>query len=109
MLRFCDELIARVTRAGADGVKLLRADSGFWNNKVFKRLETAGWQYSIGVPMRKAIRHTRPADRAVSAGQPFRETTSRSALRAWGRFVGLNLAWREVDVGPVGLPFVVAS
>jgi len=56
MLRFCDELIARVTRAGADGVKLLRADSGFWNNKMFCRLEQAGWQYSIGVRMQKAIR-----------------------------------------------------
>jgi Transposase DDE domain group 1 len=49
MLRFTDELIARVTRAGATGVKLLRADSGFWNVKVFERLEKAGWQYSIGV------------------------------------------------------------
>jgi hypothetical protein len=49
MLRFCDELIARVDRAGATGVKLLRADSGFWNTKVFERLEKAGWQYSIGV------------------------------------------------------------
>jgi Transposase DDE domain group 1 len=56
MLRFCDELIARVERAGADGVKLLRADSGFWSNKVFCRLEKAGWQYSIGVRMHKAIR-----------------------------------------------------
>jgi Transposase DDE domain group 1 len=56
MLRFTDELIARVTRAGADGVKLLRADSGFWNNKVFERLEKAGWQYSIGVRMQKRIR-----------------------------------------------------
>ncbi len=56
MLRFTDELIARVTRAGATGVKLLRADSGFWNNKVFKRLEKAGWQYSIGVRMQKPIR-----------------------------------------------------
>jgi hypothetical protein len=56
MLRFCDELIARVTRAGGDGVKLLRADSGFWNNKVFARLERADWQYSIGVRMHKAIR-----------------------------------------------------
>jgi Transposase DDE domain group 1 len=56
MLRFCDELIARVTRAGATGVKLLRADSGFWNNKVFKRLETAGWEYSIGVRMQKGLR-----------------------------------------------------
>jgi hypothetical protein len=56
MLRFCDELIARVNRAGATGVKLLRADSGFWNNKVFARLEHAGWQYSIGVRMQKGIR-----------------------------------------------------
>ena len=56
ILRFTDELIARVERAGANGVKLLRADSGFWNNKVFKRLERAGWQYSIGVRMQKGIR-----------------------------------------------------
>jgi Transposase DDE domain group 1 len=56
MLRFCEELIARVTRAGATGAKLLRADSGFWNVKVFKRLEQAGWQYSIGVRMQKGIR-----------------------------------------------------
>jgi hypothetical protein len=56
MLRFTDELIARVERAGATGVKLLRADSGFWNTKVFKRLENAGWQYSIGVRMQKGIR-----------------------------------------------------
>src|SRR3954470_6369844 len=34
IVRFCDELIARVARAGATGVKLLRADSGFWNTKV---------------------------------------------------------------------------
>jgi hypothetical protein len=47
--RFCEELIARVERAGATGVKLLRADSGFWNTKVFELLEKAGWQYSIGV------------------------------------------------------------
>ncbi len=56
MLRFTEELIARVQRAGATGVKLLRADSGFWNTKVFKRLENAGWQYSIGVRMQKGIR-----------------------------------------------------
>jgi hypothetical protein len=49
--RFCEELIARTERAGATGTKLLRADSGFWNTKVFKLLEKAGWQYSIGVRM----------------------------------------------------------
>lgn len=55
ILRFTDELIARVTRAGASGVKLLRADSGFWNTKVFARLEQAGWTYSIGVRMTKPV------------------------------------------------------
>ncbi|MCA1701228.1 MAG: IS1380 family transposase, partial [Actinobacteria bacterium] len=53
--RFCDELIARVDRAGATGVKILRADSGFWNTRVFERLEKAGWQYSIGVRMIKTV------------------------------------------------------
>jgi hypothetical protein len=56
MLRFCEELIARVDRAGASGVKLLRADSGFWNTKVFEYLEKMGWQYSIGVRMIKTVR-----------------------------------------------------
>ena len=55
ILRFADELIARVERAGASGVKLLRADSGFWNTKLFARLEKAGWQYSIGVRLTKPV------------------------------------------------------
>jgi hypothetical protein len=42
ILRFTDELIARVNRAGASGKKLMRADSGFWNTKVFACLEQAG-------------------------------------------------------------------
>lgn len=48
-LRFVEELIARVTRAGATGEKLLRADSAFWNKKLMARLEKAGWRYSISV------------------------------------------------------------
>jgi hypothetical protein len=56
MLRFTDELIARVQRAGATGIKLLRADSGFWSAKVFCRLEHEGWEYSIGVRMIKQIK-----------------------------------------------------
>ena len=55
MLRFCQELAARVDRAGASGEKLLRADSGFWNTKVFEYLEQIGWQYSIGVRNIKKI------------------------------------------------------
>jgi hypothetical protein len=56
ILRFTDELIARVGRAGASGVKLLRADSGFWNAKLLAKLEKAGWLYSIGVRMTKPVR-----------------------------------------------------
>src|SRR4051794_29231384 len=48
-LRFVEELIPRVDRAGASGPKLLRADSGFWNKKIMARLQCAGWNYSIGV------------------------------------------------------------
>lgn len=55
ILRFSEELIARVQRAGATGTKLLRADSGFWNVKLMERLEQAGWLYSIGVRMTKPV------------------------------------------------------
>ena len=48
-LRFVEELIPRVARAGASGPKRLRADSGFWNTKIMARLQAAGWTYSIGV------------------------------------------------------------
>lgn len=56
VLRFCDELIARVERAGATGPKLLRADSGFWSNKTFARLDRAGWEFSIGVRLQPHVR-----------------------------------------------------
>ncbi len=56
MLRFCDELIARTQRAGATGPKLLRADSGFWSNKTFARLDRVGWDFSIGVRLQPAVR-----------------------------------------------------
>lgn len=49
VVRFTDELIARLARAGATGPKLLRADSAFWNNALMARLEQAGWTFSIGV------------------------------------------------------------
>src|SRR5207245_85825 len=49
VLRFAEELIARVARAGAKGEKLFRADSAFWNQKLIARLEQAGWGYSISV------------------------------------------------------------
>jgi Transposase DDE domain group 1 len=55
-LRFVEELIPRVARAGASGPTLLRADSGFWNHKIMARLQTAGWTYSIGVRQQPQIK-----------------------------------------------------
>jgi hypothetical protein len=54
--RFLEELLARVERAGAGGPKLLRADSGFWNNHAFTKLDRAGWKFSIGVRLQPAVR-----------------------------------------------------
>jgi Transposase DDE domain group 1 len=55
VVRFVDELIARVNRAGARGEKLLRADSSFWNNTLMKRLQNADWRYSISIRCQKGI------------------------------------------------------
>ena len=49
VVRFAEELIARVQRAGAGGEKLLRADSAFWNRRLIARLQNAGWSYSISM------------------------------------------------------------
>ena len=42
ILRFVDELVARLRRAGASGELTLRADSGFWSAKLIKRLRATG-------------------------------------------------------------------
>ena len=34
--RFCDELVARVRRAGASGPIVVRFDSGFWSSETIK-------------------------------------------------------------------------
>ncbi len=54
-LRFCQELLARVRRAGACGEILIRADSAFWSNKVMAYLSGQGCRYSIGVTMHKVV------------------------------------------------------
>jgi hypothetical protein len=56
VLRFVDEVIPRVQRAGATGPVLLRADSGFWNNKLMARLHAAGWTYSIGITQQAPVK-----------------------------------------------------
>jgi hypothetical protein len=54
-LRFCEELIARVRRAGATGEILIRADSAFYSGKAIGYLEAKGCLYSIAVTQHKRI------------------------------------------------------
>lgn len=54
-LRFCEELIARVRRAGAAGEILIRADSAFYSGKVIDYLERKACLYSISVTQHKRM------------------------------------------------------
>jgi Transposase DDE domain group 1 len=54
--RFVDELLARVHRAGHQGQIVIRADSGFENHKLMKRLDREGVEFSIGVKQSKQVR-----------------------------------------------------
>ena len=54
-LRFVQELVARVRRAGSEGEILIRADSAFWNKKVLAYLAAKGCRYSIGVTMHRVV------------------------------------------------------
>jgi Transposase DDE domain group 1 len=56
ILRFVDELVARLRRAGAVGELTLRMDSGFWSAKLIKRLRRHRVRYSVTVRQTKTIR-----------------------------------------------------
>jgi hypothetical protein len=53
--RFVRETIGRVRRAGATGKVTLRADSGFWSNKVIDACTDHGVAFSITVRATKAV------------------------------------------------------
>ena len=61
-VRFVEELLARVRRAGHAGRIVIRADSGFENHKQFKSLDRQGVEFSIGVKQSKTIRALIAAD-----------------------------------------------
>ena len=56
VVRFADELVARLRRAGADGQITLRADSGFWSWKLIDALNRHKVRWSITVSQHQAIR-----------------------------------------------------
>jgi len=54
-VRFVEELVARVRRAGASGELIMRFDSGFWSNRTIATLERLEVGFTMGVPMIKAV------------------------------------------------------
>ena len=54
--RFVEELLARVRRAGHTGRIVIRADSGFENQKVMRLLDRRGVEFSIAIKQHKHIR-----------------------------------------------------
>lgn len=55
VVRFAEELIARVRRAGVTGALTVRADSGFWSWKLVDTLNRLGVSWSITVRQTKWI------------------------------------------------------
>ena len=56
VVRFVDELVANLKRAGATGSTTVRADSGFWSWKLIRRLDAHNIKWSITVALQPAIR-----------------------------------------------------
>jgi hypothetical protein len=56
VVRFVDELVAVLKRAGAGGAMTVRADSGFWSWKLIRRLDAHNVCWSITVTDHAAIR-----------------------------------------------------
>ena len=54
-VRFVEELVARVRRAGATGELIMRFDSGFWSNRTIATLERLGVGFTMGVRMQKSV------------------------------------------------------
>jgi hypothetical protein len=59
-VRFIEELVARLRKAGATGQLIMRFDSGFWSNATISVLERLDVGYTMGVRMIKAV--TRAVD-----------------------------------------------
>jgi len=56
VVRFIDELVANIRRAGATDAMTVRADSGFWSWKLIDRLDAHNVCWSITVAQHKTIR-----------------------------------------------------
>ena len=56
IVRFIDELLARIERAGGGEVLIVRADSGFYRHDLLDRLSRAGVGFSVTIALRTPVR-----------------------------------------------------
>jgi hypothetical protein len=56
IVRFTDELLARLARAGGGDVVIMRADSGFYQDRLLARLAKARVGYTVTIPQRAPVR-----------------------------------------------------
>jgi len=93
-VRFVEELVARVRRAGATGELIMRFDSGFWSGATLATLERLDVGYTMGVRMVKAV--TRAVEGiAESAWTPIDYTADGEAEVAECDYKGHRLIVRR--------------
>lgn len=56
IVRFVDELLARLARAGGGEAVIVRADSGFYQHRLLDRLSRAGVGFSVTIHQRQPVR-----------------------------------------------------
>ena len=93
-VRFVEELVARVRRAGATGELIMRFDSGFWSNATLATLERLDVGYTMGVRMITAV--TRAVEGIEeSAWTPIEYTVDGEAEVAECDYKGTRSRWRS--------------
>jgi hypothetical protein len=93
-VRFVEELVARVRRAGASGELVMRFDSGFWSNRTIATLERLGVGFTMGVQMQKSVVNAVSAIDA-SAWTPIAYTCEGEAEVAECTYKGRRLVVRR--------------
>jgi hypothetical protein len=93
-VRFVEELVARVRRAGATGELIVRFDSGFWSHATIATLERLDVGYTMGVRMVKSV-VTAVAGIEESAWTPIEYTTDGEAEVAECDYKGQRLIVRR--------------
>jgi hypothetical protein len=93
-VRFVEELVARVRRAGAAGELIMRFDSGFWSNRTIATLERLEVGFTMGVRMQKSV-VSAISSIAESAWTPIEYTCDGEAEVAECEYKGRRLIVRR--------------